>query len=214
MIDSMNSILFRYRVKAIFLLTIGVLFLAFSQPVLANEDVYYFNIQGLRLNMKLDEVIKEFQVNNVKSSKDRYGLINGYEIVKSTGDQRIVLSFTSRKRLYRIDFSNQYKAYAQNSDAIFSILKRKYGNPNIKNIEDRQGVSGNIMACWGSTCNRFSPLTAALKANIEFYTGKLKLTLIDNRIFNSDWKKYKSDYQDKRLGRTKKPEEKKSDFDF
>lgn len=207
--DSIN-----YRFRPIILASICLSCLLFSRASLANEDVYYFNIQGIRLNMKLDEVIKEFQINNVKSSKDRYGLVNGYEILKSSGDMRIALNFTSKKRLYRIDFSNQYKAYARNSDAIFLILKRKYGKPDIENIEDRQGVSGNIAACWGSTCNRFSPITPALKANIEYFTGKLKLTLVDNRIFNKDWKTYKAEYNDKKFGRTKNPKEPKSDFDF
>lgn len=157
-------------------------------------EVYYFNIQGLRLNMNLDNVILQFNINNVRSSKDKYGLINGYEIVKMKNDMKLVLNFTGDKRLYRIDFTDQYLNYRNNSVGILELLKQKYGTPTFENVEVDDGTSKNIRACWGNTCNRFTPSTPALKSIINYETGRLKLTLVDNRIFNKDWKKYKDAY--------------------
>ena len=190
-------------------------FILFSTPAsIARDNVYYFNIQGIKLNMKLDKVIKNFQINKVKSSKDRYGVVNGFEIVKMENNMKIVLNFTGSKRLYRIGFTNLYKSYTRNSDAVFKLLKRKYGDPDIENIEDRQGKSGNISACWGSTCDRFSPITPALKANIDYFSGRLKLTLTDNRIFNTDWQKYKKETNEKKMGKILPPNNSKNSQDF
>ena len=163
-------------------------------------DVYYFSVQGLRLNMQLDEVIKTFKVNHVKSSKDKYGLVNGYEIVQRKGEMTLALNFTGEKRLYRIDFTNQYPSYRNNSVGIFELLKQKYGDPTYETIETENSESRDIRACWGRTCNRFRPSTPALKSIIDYDTGRLKLTLVDNRIFNTDWKKYKEAYNSARYG--------------
>lgn len=183
-----------------------------SQAV--NDPVYYFDIQGLRLNMSLDEVIKKYNVDNVKSSKDRYGIINGYEIVKASNGMTLVLNFTGLKRLYRIDFSNRYPDYRGNSEALYNVLKRKYGEPATENIVPVNGRPGDIRACWGTTCSRFSPTTPALKAWIEYETGGVKLTLTDNRIFNQDWKHYKEQHNRRKLGIDKEPDSSKEPLQF
>jgi hypothetical protein len=152
--------------------------------------------------MQLDEVIKTYQIDNVKSSKDKYGIINGYEIVNVKEEMKLVLNFTGEKRLYRIDYTNQYAAYKNNSIGILDLLKKKYGNPTIENIETQDGESRDIRACWGDTCNRFMPTTPALKSTIEYATGKMKLTLVDNRIFNADWLKYKDAYNNAKSGKS------------
>ncbi len=167
------------------------------------RNVNYFDIQNLRLNMKLDEVINAYNINNVKTSKDKYGLINGFEIVKEVDDMKIVLNFTGQKRLYRIDYTNVYRSMRFKSEALYNKIKRKYGDPTVENVELEEGESRNIHACWGATCTKFTPTTPALKADISYFTGKVKLTLSDNRIFNTDWKKYKEKYNDKKVGRSK-----------
>ena len=188
--------------------------LIFTAFVTLADDVYFFTVQGLKLNMQLDEVIKIFQVNNVKSSKDKLGIAHGYEIIKTKDEMKTVLNFTGSKRLYRIDFTNQYPTYQRNSQGILDLLKRKYGEPSNENIEIFEGESRNIRVCWGTTCNRFTPITPALKSTIEWETGKLKLTLVDNRIFNSDWKKYKAAHNAARYGRKKSEETGESSPEF
>ncbi len=185
-------------VASAFIITTLLIFSAFTTLA---EDVYFFSVQGLKLNMQLDEVIKIFQVNNVKSSKDKLGIAHGYEIIRAKDEMKIVLNFTGSKRLYRIDFMNQYSTYQQNSQGILELLKKKYGEPTSENIEVFGGESRNIRVCWGTTCNRFTPITPALKSTIEWETGKLKLTLVDNRIFNTDWKKYKAAHNAAKRGR-------------
>jgi hypothetical protein len=196
-------------------IVIPVVILLLWSPVLsAADDVLFFSIQGLKLNMHLDEVIKSYRINNVKSSKDKYGLVHGYEIVKTKKDMKLVLNFTGNKRLYRIDFSNQYSEFKKNSRGIYALLAKKYGDAAITNIDGAGGDNRNIMACWGFTCNKFSPSTPALKANIDYYSGKLKLTLIDNRIFNKDWEKYKRAFNQKKSGKRtlQNPANKNPDF--
>lgn len=165
------------------------------------RNVYYFDIQGLRLNMRLDEVIEKFEINRVKSSKDKYALINGYEIVKQDGEMKIVLNFTGRKRLYRIDYSNSYKEFRQNPDALYERIKLKYGDAAVENIEVGEGETRNIRACWGTTCTMLTPTTPSLKASVYYSTGKMKLTLSDYRIFNTDWQLYKQEYNEHKGGR-------------
>lgn len=201
-----------YRfLKLLFLLILTAL--VYVPPVSA-EDVSYFNIQGIRLNMKLDQVIKIYSINNVKSSKDKFGLINGYEIIKTVNDLKIVMNFTGKKRLYRIDFSNQYRSFASNSDGLYDLIRKKYGEPTVENKGAVNGRSRNIRACWGITCERFSPTTPALKIYIEYLTGRLKMTLIDNQIFNADWKYYKDLYNDAKSGRFPKKTNPQQTFDF
>lgn len=196
---------------SIFVLAILLIFSAVSALA---EDVYFFSVQGLKLNMKLDEVIKTLQVNNVKSSKDSLGIAHGYEIIRTKDEMKVVLNFTGSKRLYRIDFTNQYPTFQRNSQGILDLLKKKYGEPTSENIEVFGGESRNIRVCWGTTCNRFTPITPALKSTIEWETGKLKLTLVDNRIFNSDWKKYKAAHNAARHGRKKAEETTESSPEF
>jgi len=180
----------------------------------ADKNVSYFNIQGVKLNMNLDDVIRILNINKFKTSKDKYGLVHGYEIVQAKDETKIVLNFTGQKRLYRIDYSNQYRSFMNNSNGLYNLLKEKYGEPTIENIEALHGESRNISACWGSTCNRFTPTTPALKATIDYASGKLKLTLIDNRIFNSDWKKYKQSLQESKSGQVPSTEQPKNSYDF
>jgi len=203
-IGRFRTAIFEYRYKSLFFqlfVTLSALIFLIFPRLSTAADVQFFTVQGLRLDMTLDEVIKAFDINNVKSSRDGYGIVNGYEIVKTKGEEKIVLNFTGFKRLYRIDFSNQYPNYINNSEGIYTLLKKRYGKPDIENIEVFNGESRDIRVCWGLTCNRFSPITPALKATIEYHTGKLKLTLVDNRIFNNDWKKYKESYNEIKTGR-------------
>ena len=209
-----------YRISRLTAVFIGCFLLITSLPIVAfaMKNVEYFNIQGIRLNSKLDDVKNQVgfrgtekaskdQFGNIvrydiektsdgarlilKISRDKFGIVNGYEIIKSKEEGKLALNFTGQKRLYRIDYMDQYRAYTTNSRKLYDLLIQKYGDATIENIETLQGEPRNIRACWGTTCNRFSPTTPALKAFIEFATGRLKLTLTDNRIFNKDWKLYK-----------------------
>ncbi len=188
-----------------FLMKLITLSFVLIYPVASNlfavDEVLFFSVQGLKLNMHLDDVIKTYRIDNVKSSKDKYGLVHGYEIIKTKGDMKLVLNFTGNKRLYRIDFSNQYPTYKENSRGIYDLLEKKYGEADISNMDESTGDSRNIRACWGMTCSKFSPTTPALKANIDYFSGKLKLTLVDNRIFNKDWMKYKKVYNERKSGK-------------
>ncbi len=197
------------------LLAIAGFFLLINAPwTLFGQDVYFFTVQGIKLNMQLDEVIKTLQVNSVKSSKDKLGIAHGYEIIKTKGEMKLVLNFTGSKRLYRIDFSNQYLSFKQNSMGMLNLLKKQYGAPTFENIEVLDGDSRNIRVCWGTTCDRFTPITPALKSTIEWDTGRLKLTLVDNQIFNVDWKKYKAAHNAAKYGRVQTEEEPETSPEF
>ncbi len=198
----------------IVLFVIGLCVPFFPVTSYANKNVAYFNIQGINLNMNLDDVIRSLNITKFKTSKDKYGLIHGYEIVQAKDETKIVLNFTGQKRLYRIDYSNQYRSFKNNSNRLYELIKQKYGDPTIENVEAYQGESRNIRACWGSTCNRFTPTTPALKAAIDYPSGRLKLTLIDNRIFNEDWKRYKQSLHETKSGKIQTPDQPKESYGF
>ena len=177
--------------------------------------VKFFSIKGLRLGMQLDEVVKQLNINNFKTSKDKFGLINGYEIVKQIDGAKTILNFTGNKRLYRIVYNNVYSQYKNRSMELYEEIKRKYGDPLFENIEAMDGVQKNIRSCWGATCTKNMPTTPALSVMIFYSSGKIKLTLSDNSIFKEDWKKYKENYNDMTTGGSKSQKiQKNQDTDF
>lgn len=208
-------------ISCLLLITVSHVFIS-PTVTSANQKVEYFDIQGFRLNMKLDDVKATLKLEDdkpskdksLKTSKDKYGLIHGYEVVHIQNDGKLVLNFTGQKRLYRIDYVNLYRSLINNSKKLYDLLKQKYGDPLLENVETFQGESRNIRACWGTTCNRFTPTTPALKATIDYATGRFKLTLTDNRIFNSDWKKYKQSRKQARPSQSLKTNQSKQSYGF
>ena len=67
-------------------------------------EIQYFTVQGLRLNMNLDQVISTFNISNIKAIKDKNGDISEYEIKKNVSNKLLTLRFTGEKRLYRIQY--------------------------------------------------------------------------------------------------------------
>jgi len=173
-----------------------------------SRNVFYFDIQGLRLNMNLDEVIKALEINTIKTSKDSFGIVNGYEIKKSIDDKKIVLilNFTGEKRLYRIQYSILLEDYRYRSQELLQSLIDKYGKPALENRNSEGAVesSSGLYACWGTSCNQYPQTTPTMTANIFQSTGILRLRLFDNRIFNTDWRKYRIK-QDSHLESREKP---------
>lgn len=161
-------------------------------PAQSSRKVRNFDINGLRLNMDLDQVIKLYNINNINVKRDVYGIINGYEVKKRSRKQRIMilLSFTGEKRLYRIHFSTIYDDYRHRSRELFETLLKKYGKPWLENSESSQRKR-NIFACWGSSCKKYPHTTPIMTAKINYASGRIELMLVDNRIFNRDWKLYK-----------------------
>ncbi len=155
--------------------------------------VYNFNIHGLQLSMELDKVIKLYNINNINTNKDARGHIIGYEVRKRIIQQKtvIVLNFTGEKRLYRILHSKIYDKFKYHSKDLYGVLVTKYGRPWRDNISAETQKNKNISACWGSSCKKFPRVTPTLTAQIYHASGRLKLMLSDNRIFNKDWKIYK-----------------------
>lgn len=172
-----------------------LVFLAGDDSLFAqiSRNVYNFDIQGLKLNMNMDEVIKELKITNIKVNKDAYGLINGYEIKKRLNQKKIILllSFTGEKRLYRIHYSKLYDRFRSQSTELFNLLKKRYGAPWTENASPGDQKNRVIHACWGSSCKKYPQNTPILNASVYHASGRLKLMLSDNRIFNKDWKKYK-----------------------
>lgn len=178
-----------------------VVFLILRSPVGAfaqeTKNIENFDIHGLKLNMKLDQVIRAYQINNVIVNKDSAGVINGYEVKKRIPENKIklVLHFTSEKNLYRIIYSKLFDGFRFRSTELYDELKRKYGPASTDNL-DSDGEARDIHACWGESCKRFPQTTPTLTANIRYSSGGLSLRLTDIQIFNEDWKIYKS-----RMGR-------------
>lgn len=164
------------------------------------RKVYTFDIEGLRLNMDLDAVIKTYKINNIKVNKDAKGFINGYEIKKRLRKKKtiLVLSFTGEKRLYRIHFSKLYEKFRYHPEDLFTVLVKKYGPSWNNNIDESDQKGKDLYACWGSSCKKYPRTTPVLTASIHYASGRLKLMLSDNRIFNKDWKKYKQKLLDKK----------------
>jgi hypothetical protein len=178
------------RVVAIFLILVAVDVSLFAQ---VPHKIYNFNIHGLQLNMDLDKVIKLYNINNINTNKDARGHIIGYEVRKRINQQKtmIVLNFTGEKRLYRIHHSKIYEKFKYQSKDLYGILVSKYGKPWSDNVSAETQKNKNISACWGSSCKKFPRVMPTLTAQIHHASGRLKLMLSDNRIFNRDWKIYK-----------------------
>lgn len=157
------------------------------------RKVITFDINGLMLNMNLDQVIKLYNINNIKVNKDVYGIINGYEIKKRINKQKlmVLLSFTGEKRLYRIHFSKLFEKYRYNSKDLYRLLTRKYGKAWTESADSSGSKNRELYACWGSSCKKYPRTTPILTARIYHSSGKMELMLADNRIFNKDWKLYK-----------------------
>jgi len=157
------------------------------------RKVYNFDIDGLKLNMDLDAVIKAYKVNNIKVNKDAKGFINGYEIKKRLTKKKTVLllSFTGEKRLYRIHFSKLFEKFRYHPRDLFAVLVKQYGPSWNNNIEETDQKGKNLYGCWGSSCKKYPRTSPVLTASIHYSSGRLKLMLSDNRIFNNDWKKHK-----------------------
>jgi len=157
------------------------------------HKVYNFNIHGLQLNMELDKVIKLYNINNISTNIDARGHITGYEVRERIIRQKtmIVLNFTGEKKLYRIHHSKIYEKLKYHSKDLYGLLVTKYGRPWSDNFSAETQKNNNISACWGSSCKKFPRVTPTLTAQIYHASGRLKLMLSDNRIFNRDWKVYK-----------------------
>jgi hypothetical protein len=185
---------------------------AFAQSV---RNVYNFDVHGLQLNMDLDEVIKTYEIHNIKTSKDPLGIINGYEIKKQIDEKKIVLilNFTGEKRLYRIQYSSLLEDYRYRTRAVYRMLVAKYGPPSMDNLKDEEVGSDTIHACWGTTCNTYPQSTPTLTADIFPDTGILRLRLFDNRIFNKDWQQYRTK-QDEHLAEKEKERSRKKPPNF
>ncbi len=164
-----------------------------------SRKVYRFDVDGLKLKMDLDAVIKKYRINNIKVNKDAKGFIHGYEIKKRLNKKKTVLllSFTGEKRLYRIHFSKRYKKFRYHPQDLFAVLVKKYGPSWTINIEESDQKGKDLYACWGSSCKKYPRTSPVLTASIHYASGRLKLMLSDNRIFNKDWKKYKQKLLDK-----------------
>ena len=197
---------FNWKISGKRLVTFGaaliLAFLAVEVTLLGQtpRKVYRFDIDGLKLNMNLDDVIEKYKINNINVNKDAQGFINGYEIKKRLKQKKtvLVLSFTGEKRLYRIQFSKLFEKFKYHPRDLFVVLKRKYGPPWNDNSEDADQKGKNIFACWGSSCKKYPRTTPILTASIHYSNGGLKLMLSDNRIFNRDWKKYKQKLSDQK----------------
>jgi hypothetical protein len=165
-------------------------------------EIQYFTVQGLRLNMNLDQVISTFNISNIKAIKDKNGDISEYEIKKNVGNKLLTLRFTGEKRLYRIQYINTYRSFINRSGEILDQLIVKYGEPNWKYHPIKNNQPLDIFACWGVLCSRetYAPLEPKLTANIYYRTGKVKLVLANHAIFNEDWEIYKQ----RRKGRLNK----------
>lgn len=198
------------KIGLILLLTSGL-----QEPLSAQvaEKVSKFDVSGLRLNMNLDYVIKQFNINNIKVNKDAYGIVNGYEIKKRINRKKVMvlLSFTGEKRLYRIHYSKLNDKYRYHSKDLFAILVNKYGTPWKDNVDPDDQRSKNITACWGSSCNKYPRTTPILTARIHHSSGRLELMLSDNRIFNKDWKLYKQKLMSQMADKNKSPSVNKGD---
>ncbi len=158
-----------------------------------SDKVYDFDINGLRLNMNLDYVIKRYNINNIKVNKDVFDIINGYEIKKRINREKvmIILSFTGEKRLYRIHYNKLNEKFRYHSKDLYGMLIKKYGVAWNNNIDLDNKKNKKITACWGRSCKKYPRTTPILTAQIHHSSGRLELMLSDNRIFNRDWKLYK-----------------------
>ncbi|MBU2645964.1 hypothetical protein KKI24_14760 [bacterium] len=171
-----------------------LVFLVSGTTVFAQlAKVYNFDIDGLKLNMNLDEVIKEYGITNIKVIKGAHGFISGYEIRKRIEEQKVilVLNFTGEKMLYRAHYRKLDEKYKYRPQDLLQELIKKYGKPWVTNAEVRNQKTRNIYACWGSSCKKYPRTTPILTANIDHLGVRLRLMLSDNRIFNRDWKKHK-----------------------
>jgi len=188
-----------------------------SVPLLAIDlEIKYFSVQGLRLNMNLDQVITTFNINNIRAIKDKHGYISEYEIKKHVGTKKLTLRFTGEKRLYRIEYINTYRSLINRSSEILEQLIGKYGEPKWKYHPTKDNRPLDIFACWGNHCSRetYVPLEPKLTANIYYLTGKVKLVLANHTIFNEDWEIYKSRRQGHQDDQLKNPDKKPENLDF
>lgn len=191
--------------KGVILLSFLILFYSstYAQSLYVEEgtnkkQVQYFDVQGLRLNMKLDQVRRDYNFEKVIKIKDELGVISEYEITKRTGRKILILRFTGEKRLYRINFVNTYNSFKKNAEGLYAGLFEKYGEPSLIRRTPSDSESGNIFACWGEDCNNstYTPYAPKFTANIQHRTGKAHLLLADHSIHRADWKKYKMKRED------------------
>ena len=190
---------FAYR-RGLSLLSFLILFHSstYAQNLYVEEGenkklVQYFDVQGLRLNMNLDKVRRDYSFRKVVKIKDELDVISEYEITKRTNRKILILRFTGEKRLYRINFVNTYNSFKKNADGLYTSLLEKYGEPYLKRKTPKNSETGNIFSCWGNDCDSssYTPYAPKFTANIQYLTGKVRLVLADHSIHRSDWKKYK-----------------------
>jgi hypothetical protein len=63
----------------------------------------------------------------------------------------------------------------------------------------------DLYACWGSSCKNYPRTSPVLTASIHYASGRVKLMLSDNWIFNKDWKKYRQKLLDKKSANNSPP---------
>jgi len=181
-----------------------------------NLEIQYFSVQGLRLNMNLDQVISSFNINNIKAITDKNGVISEYEVKKYVGTKKLTLRFTGEKRLYRIEYINTYRSFINRSSEILEQLIGKYGEPNWKYHPIKDNRPLDIFACWGKHCSRetYAPIEPKLTANIYYLTGKVKLVLANHAIFKEDWEIYKRRRQGHQNDQLNDPLKQSENLDF
>lgn len=201
------------RIGLILIITLGIN----QGPLFAQKPrkVYGFDIDGLKLNQNLDQIIKKYNINNIRINKDVYGIINGYEIKKRIGRQKVVvvLNFTGEKRLYRIHYNKRYEKYRFHSKDLYKVLVKKYGAAWTDSLASEDQKNKNVYACWGTSCKKYPTTTPILTAKIFHSSGRLELMLADNRIFNKDWKLYKKKLSGQKMDRGKAISSEKGDND-
>jgi len=182
----------QFEIGCIIVIISLLLFLDKASYAQSFGKVQNYDINGLKLGMRLDEIITLYHINNIKTIRDQYGIISGYEVRKIDKNNKdiLLLNFTGEKRLYRVHHSSFQEQYRYRSQELFEALMIKYGKPWTENRESLNPKK-TIYACWGSSCKTYPHITPILTAKIFHSTGRMELMLSDNRIFKRDWILYK-----------------------
>ena len=176
---------FKMKYLSIFIVTL-LLQLSDLSAITVDQRIRGFDIEGLRLGMMMDSVIKKYNITTIKSIKDKLGVISGYELIKVVGNKKVFLNFTSEKRLYFIHYYNRYDDFKDLAEELLQKSTVKYGKPN-STVKQRK----MLMACWGLPCKTFSPKSPSLKGKFFNSDGRMELILYDKHLLQTDWKQYK-----------------------